>query len=106
MRLFSKPMKTEMTARISRRGECAPASRGRVTLAVGLMALLAAAPDGWGQPEITTLAGGPVVVGGPFFGFVDGPSLQESQFNQPSGVALDSQGNLFLADRNNDRVRK
>ena len=43
---------------------------------------------------------------GPDFGFVDGNSLQSSQFNEPHGLALDIAGNLYIADRNNGAVRK
>ena len=38
-------------------------------------------------------------------GYVDGPAAQ-SQFNGPIGVAVDTQGNVYVADTYNDRVRK
>ena len=39
------------------------------------------------------------------FGGDDGPALQ-AQLAQPYGVALDSSGNLYIADSDNDRIRK
>jgi hypothetical protein len=56
--------------------------------------------------EVDTLAGGPLVLGGPNFGFVDGNSLEESQFHTPFGCALDNAGILYVADRDNGAIRK
>jgi trimeric autotransporter adhesin len=49
---------------------------------------------------ITTVAGG----GGGGLG--DGGPAISAQLNDPRGVATDAQGNLFIADNNNQRVRK
>ena len=38
-------------------------------------------------------------------GFKDGQRMQ-AQFNFPGGIALDSQGNLYVADTGNNRIRK
>ena len=50
---------------------------------------------------ITTIAG--TGTGG-FAG--DGGAADQAQLNRPSGVAVDSAGNLYIADRNNHRIRK
>lgn len=52
------------------------------------------APDG----NVTTFAGGNE-------GFFDGPTTSAS-FNTPSGLALGPDGNLFVADTGNNRIRK
>lgn len=56
--------------------------------------------------EVDTIAGGPLVLGGPNFGFADGNSLEESQFHTPFGCALDNAGILYVADRDNGAIRK
>src|SRR5438876_901164 len=50
---------------------------------------------------ITTVAGNGV------FGFAgDGGAATGARLNYPSGVALDASGNLYIADQNNNRIRK
>jgi len=39
-------------------------------------------------------------------GFVDGAALNVAAFNGPSGLAFDTKGNLFVADQNNNMIRK
>ena len=54
---------------------------------------------------ITTVAGsGPSGGPGAFSG--DGGPATSARLNVPSAVAVDSTGNLFLADRNNHRIRR
>ena len=52
-------------------------------------------PGGW----VTTWAGSGTA------GYLDGPAAQ-AQFNYPYGVAVDSTGAVFVADRSNNRVRR
>ena len=50
---------------------------------------------------ITTVAGtGAFAYGG------DGGAAISAQINEPSGVAVDGLGNLYIADTNNDRIRR
>ena len=56
--------------------------------------------------EVDTLGGGPIALGGPSFGYLDGDTLQRAQFHNPFGCAVDSKGNLFVADRDNGAIRK
>ena len=60
--------------------------------------------DSWGT--ITTFVGRsqPGVSGGGFSG--DGGPAIEGRLNNPRGVALDGEGNLFIADTWNHRIRK
>ncbi|MFN3587967.1 MAG: hypothetical protein ACK4UP_01210, partial [Spirosomataceae bacterium] len=51
-----------------------------------------------GTPTVSTLAGGAE-------GFADGVGTA-AQFNLPSGVAMDTQGNIYVADQLNHRIRK
>jgi trimeric autotransporter adhesin len=47
------------------------------------------------------------IAGNGTFGFAgDGSAATGANLNQPSGVALDSQGNIYIADTGNARIRK
>ncbi|MBS1521865.1 MAG: hypothetical protein JST50_12760 [Bacteroidetes bacterium] len=39
-------------------------------------------------------------------GYVDGAAIKTSEFYGPSGIAVDASGNLFIADKNNNMIRK
>ncbi len=67
----------------------------RITIIVCMFSLLGAARAQW----VATVAG---VVETP--GFNDGPALG-ARFFQPHGIAADSQGRVFIADRNNHTIR-
>jgi glucose/arabinose dehydrogenase len=49
--------------------------------------------------QVTTLAGTGE------FGFVDGLG-EDAQFHNPRGVVIDDEGNLFVVDSGNHRIRK
>ena len=51
--------------------------------------------------SVTTLAGG----GGSGSGFQDGPGA-DARFNYPGGIAVDGDGNVFVADWGNHRIRQ
>lgn len=50
--------------------------------------------------EVTTLVGSPGKIG-----LGDGTGTA-ARFNEPTGLALDNAGNLYVADRRNDQIRK
>jgi sugar lactone lactonase YvrE len=50
--------------------------------------------------------GGYVIsLAGSTYGYLDGPAAA-AQFKQPNGVAVDGAGNVYVADSNNNRIRK
>jgi hypothetical protein len=80
--------------------------------AIGGLGLMAASLAVFGQnyalPNVmvTTLGGGPLIECGASAGFVDGSTLEDSQFNQPYATVLDQLGNLYVADTKNNAVRQ
>lgn len=93
-----------------------PTTNEVTTLASGLESYnLVVAPDGTmyvasiysgfhGIKKVT--AGGTVSdLAGGSMGFADGPGAA-AQFSNPSGLALDADGNLYVADGGNGRIRK
>lgn len=81
----------------------APACRPTGLLALALAVWAGA--SAFGQVQVTTLGGGPLTLGGPANGFVDGDTLNVAQFNRPSGCAIGPDGRLYVADRDNHAVR-
>jgi sugar lactone lactonase YvrE len=59
-----------------------------------------------GQVQVLTLGGGPSQGNPNYAGFVNGSTFAVAQYNGPQGLARDSIGNLYIADRKNNAVRK
>ena len=57
---------------------------------------------------VTTVAGNGEGAGNPWGGFFtgDGGPATKARLNNPSGVCTDNAGNLYIADRGNNRVRR
>ncbi len=60
----------------------------------------------YGAVEVKTLGGGPNLLGPARSGMANGDTLTIAKFNNPSAVAIDTNGNLYIADRGNNKVRK
>src|ERR1051325_19311 len=56
--------------------------------------------------QVKTLGGGPNQSGLSRSGSANGPTLNYAKYNTPSALALDSDGNLYVADRGNNKIRK
>jgi len=56
--------------------------------------------------EITTAGVVKTVAGNGIAGYVDGAALTVAEFRSPIAVALDQNGNIFVADRDNNMIRK
>ncbi|HTD65973.1 MAG TPA: hypothetical protein VK846_05515, partial [Candidatus Limnocylindria bacterium] len=57
-------------------------------------------------PLVETLGGGPNLTSPKPAGSTDGGTFSFAKFNNPFGVALDTNGNLLIADRSNGKIRK
>ena len=63
----------------------------------------------YGNNVIRKIAPGGVVstyAGSGVAGYLDGSTILHAQFNGPSGIAFDTQGDMYIADRNNNAIRK
>lgn len=88
-----------------RDGGLAARPTSRLARPLALALVLGAIAPAFGQVQVTTLGGGPLTLGGPANGFVDGDTLNVAQFNRPSGCAIGPDGRLYVADRDNHAVR-
>lgn len=70
------------------------------------LGVLASASPAFGDGDVVTLGGGSILSNPQFFGFADGNTLQNAQFHSPYGCAVDNLGHLFVADRDNGKIRR
>lgn len=59
-----------------------------------------------GATEVTTLGGGPNQTSNSRSGSTDGGTLNFAKFSNPFAIAFDANGDLFIADKNNGKIRK
>jgi len=81
---------------------CAFAPVAALSVALLSFALPAAAD----QVAVQTLGGGRLTSTGHDYGNADGNTFTQAQYNTPWATALDSSGNMFMADRLNNAIRK
>jgi hypothetical protein len=79
--------------------------RGLCSALAGL-GWLAACCGADGQVFVDTIGGGVRVECGPAFGFAGGDTYTNAQFNAPYACALDTNGNLWIADKNNSDLEQ
>jgi len=86
------------------------AGRGRpwrgMSAALAGIGWLAACCCATAQLSVDTIGGGVRVECGPSFGFTNGNTFDTAQFNAPWGCALDTNGNLWIADKNNNALEQ
>ncbi|MDB6056191.1 MAG: hypothetical protein JWO95_35 [Verrucomicrobiales bacterium] len=70
------------------------------------VALLSFALNASAEVDVQTLGGGRLTAGGHDYGNADGNTYTQAQYNTPWATALDSSGNMFMADRLNNSIRK
>ncbi len=81
-----------------------PRTGSRAALAA--LGLLASCFVASAQVSVDTIGGGVRVECGPAYGFVGGNTYEVAQFNAPSACALDTNGNLWIADKHNSAVEQ
>ncbi|MCX7872207.1 MAG: chitobiase/beta-hexosaminidase C-terminal domain-containing protein [Verrucomicrobiae bacterium] len=81
-------------------------ARGRILAQVAWCGIFIACGSGAFSQTVTTIAGGRLTPQGPDYGFRDGNSQQEAQFNFPAALAIGFDGRLYVADKNNKAIRR
>lgn len=74
--------------------------------AIGAAAAIFLLPSLLPAQTVTTIAGGRITPNGPDYGFADGDSKQEAQFNFPAALVIGVDGRLYVADKNNNAIRR
>ena len=77
-------------------------SAARIAAPVGVVASKSTPPFFEGMPLIISTVAG--TGSNSFSG--DGGAATSASLNSPSGLTLDSSGNIYIADRSNKRIRK
>src|SRR2546425_191608 len=68
---------------------------------------LAIAADLRADPQVKTVAGGPKSFNTLNYGYRDGQTFTNAQFNMPSGLSINTSGTImFVADRTNNAIRQ
>ena len=81
-----------------------PVSSTRLpAMLAALGVVLLARGNAHAQATVTTIGGGSISA--PYWGNVNGNTLTTAKFNMPTGMALDSSGNMYIADFTNNAVR-
>jgi len=85
-----------------RRGKPWPGLNGKLAVLGSLIGCCCASA----QLAVDTIGGGVRVECGPAFGFTNGNTFEVAQFNSPVACALDTNGNLWIADKNNSDLEQ
>ncbi len=75
-------------------------------VAAGWLAICLGAGAQESQVTVNTVGGGVRVECGPAYGFAGGNTFEDAQFNLPSSCALDTNGNLWIADFGNSDLEQ
>jgi hypothetical protein len=81
-------------------------SRTGLSVALAGLGLLALCFGATAQVAVDTIGGGVRIECDPAYGFLGGNTYEAAQFNAPYGCALDTNGNLWIADKNNSDIEQ
>ena len=77
-----------------------------LTVACAIAAAPLFAPVAHAVVQVQSLGGGPNETSPNRSGFGNGPTLANAKFNNPHAVAIQTNGNLLIADRDNGKIRQ